>query len=330
MKKAPVLISLLSVLLAVMTFSCQSIGKVLGKPSLALKSVAIKSLDLEGITFNCDYTITNPYPVAFSVKQVAADILYEGSTFTQLTTSKGLSVAARGTKTNSMNFKVPYDTILSFAKKTSGKTALPFTLKGSAGFDLSKVPLAENKTLTIPFTKSFDVPVFKPSLSVSDVKLQLPTVAQLTKSLTNGGMNAVKAATLAANIVAGKSVSESDLSAVNLDMDMHFNVKVANQGSAAWKFLANTCALQSATGGALASVTPTGTTTVSTSSGTIPMKATLSTTKAAAFIAQLINKKGSNPTFVLDSGISFPDLKYASNLPLKYTKEIPLSSIGKN
>ena len=124
MKKAPVLISLLSVLLAVMTFSCQSIGKVLGKPSLALKSVAIKSLDLEGITFNCDYTITNPYPVAFSVKQVAADILYEGSTFTQLTTSKGLSVAARGTKTNSMNFKVPYDTILSFAKKPRSRSRL--------------------------------------------------------------------------------------------------------------------------------------------------------------------------------------------------------------
>ena len=329
MKKSHLGIGLLSVMLVVLTFSCQSVGKVLEKPSLALKAIAIKSLDLEGITFNCDYTITNPYPVSFSVKQVAADVLYEGGTFTQLTTSKGLSVAARGTKTNSMLFKVPYDTILSFAKKTSGKTSLPFTLKGSASFDLSKIPLAENKSLSIPFTKAFDVPVFKPSLSVSDVKLQLPTVASLTKSLTSGGMNAVKAAALAANIVAGKGVSESDLSAINLDLDLNFNVKVANQGSSAWKFVANTCALQSATGGALASVSPTGNTAVSTTSGTIPMKATLSTTKAAAFLAQLINKKGSNPTFVLDSGISFPELKYAPNLPLKYTKEIPLSSVSR-
>ena len=59
------------------------------------------------------------------------------------------------------------------------------------------------------------------------------------------------------------------------------------------------------------------------------MKATLNTIEAGAFIIQLLNKSGENPTFSLSSGLTFPDTSYAKNIPLNYSVEIPLSSIAR-
>ncbi len=314
-----------SVLLLLFLFACSlsDVKKAIGSPTIALKSMAIESIDLEGITFKSDYTITNPYPVAFSIQEVAADVIYESKTFTSLKSSNGVSVASLGSKTNSFTFKVPYDTILNYAKSTSGKTSLPFTLKGSASLDLSKLSLG---SLSLPFTKEFSVPVFKPSFSISDVTVERPTLESLKTAFQNSGFNVIKAASLAAAVIAGKSISETDLAKINLNMGLKFNLNVANAGGAPWKFLVNSCSLNNSKG-ALANVNPVGSNSITSASGTIPMAATLNTANAAGFIVQLLTKSGENPKFVLDSGLSFTELNYAPNLPLAYSKEIPLKSI---
>lgn len=332
MKKSVLFSGILAAALSLFTFSCESLSEVLGasSPSLSMKSVGIKGLDLEGITFNADYTITNPYPVAFTIQQLAGNLLYNDSTYAKISTDKGISVAAAASKTNSVTFKIPYDKILSMAKGiASGQnaTSLPFTFDGGVSLDLSSV-LGEGQTMTLPFSKSFAVPVFKPNISVSSPKIQLPTLNDLKNSLVNGGMTPVKAATVAASILAGNQLSADTFDGIDLNLDLNFDLNVANAGTAAWKFLVNACSLQDTAGKTLANISPVSGNSITASSGTIPMKVSLNTLKSGSFIVQLLNKKGSNPTFVLDSGLSFPETSYASNLPLKYTKEINLSSVN--
>lgn len=315
--------------LCAIVFSCATVGQIFGtsSPQLAVSGVSIKSLDLEGIIFNMDYSISNPYPVGFSIKSVAADVIYDATKFTSLSADEGVTVASGGTQKNALSFKVPYETIISMAKNgTSGRTSLPFSVSGNAALDLSAVSFLENKSLTIPFSKSFDVPVFKPSLSVSDVSLQKPTLAELKDALVGGGMTATKALSIATAIISGNSVVDTIFEGVNLDMDLNFNVNVSSEGSAPWKYVLEKCSLQTASG-ALADVHAAGTNTIS-SNGTIPMTAKLNTLQAGKFIVQLLNKSGANPVFTIDSGLSFTELpSYAQNLPLSYSREIPLSSV---
>ncbi|MBR1910878.1 MAG: LEA type 2 family protein [Treponema sp.] len=327
MKRMHIIAGITALLLACTVFSCQTVKEIVGTPSLSLESVGIQSLDLEGITFNCNYSITNPYPIAFSIKEVAANVLCSGNSFTKIATSQGVSVAAMGSKTNALTFKIPYDAILNLAKSLSGKTALPFSIDGAASLDLSAIPLLDKQSLTLPFNKSFDVPVFKPSLSLSDVKINLPSFETLKNSFLNSGMNAVQAVNLATALVQGKNVNESDLKKLDLDIDLLMNLNVKNAGSAAWNFLVNNCSLNTASG-SLIDVKPTVNTAISSNSGTIPLKASINTATAAAFISQILNKTGSNPVFSLNSGLSFTDLKYAPNIPLSYTYEIPVSKLG--
>ncbi len=332
MKKITVVAGALIAALVVSTFSCESLGDLSSaakKPSLSMKNVSIGGLDLEGITFNANYSITNPYGVSLSLKEVAADIMYEDGKFTSIKTNEGINLAANATKTNSFSFKVPYDTILNYAKSVAGKKTLPFSVEGKAAVDVSSVPLlsAVSDTLSLPFTKAFEVPVFKPSLSVSGVTVKMPTMNEVKDALIASGMNVIKAAASAASLISGNGVSANMLDGVDLDIDLLFDLNVANEGSADWNFAVNNCSL-STVGGEIADVAPVSSSTISSKSGTIPMKASLNTIQTGAFIVQLLNKKGTNPVFNLKSGLTFPDTKYASNLPLDYSYEIPLSSVG--
>lgn len=331
------LIKSLGVGIAVLALTTCSTLKELGiaSPSINFQNVAIKSLDFEGITFTSNYSISNPYPVAFSIKQVAADVTCNDSKFTSLSADKGVSVAALGSKSNSFSFKVPYDTILKFVKSASGQKSLPFKIAGNASLDLSKVPLMEGQSMTLPFSKSFDVPVFKPELSLSNPQIVLPSLSELKNAFTSGGMSVAKAAATAAAIIAGKQVAENVFDGVNLNLKCNFNLKVANAGSAAWKYALKNCSINTGNSdneNSLINLAASGSSEITSSSGTIPLTATLNTLTAGKFIAQILNKKGTNPTFSVESALSFPELSYAANLPLNYSKEIPLSSfkVSKN
>jgi LEA14-like dessication related protein len=68
-------------ILLILLSGCATMGQFLGEPEIKLKGMAIDSLDLEGITFRCDYVIKNPYPLGISVSQIATDIIYEEINF---------------------------------------------------------------------------------------------------------------------------------------------------------------------------------------------------------------------------------------------------------
>lgn len=326
--------------LSLLFTSClSSLGEVIAKPQIKFGSISLNSVDMEGFTFNVDYSINNPYPVSFSIAGVNADVMFgsdsDATKITSLSASEGIKVEGMDTAKNTVSFKIPYKTILSLATKlassdSEGKAeALPLSFKGNAKLDLSAVPLFEGETLTLPFAKSFNVPIFKPSFSVSAPTLQMPTLDDLKNSLVNGGMSVLKAAKLAANIIAGNKLSEDALDGIDLDMTFRFNLNVKNEGSCSWNYLLNNCSLSSGNN-RLAKVNPEGSNSISSQSGTIPVSCTLNTIQAGRYIVELLNKTAKNPVVTVDSKLNFPGISgFMTDIPLDYTKEISVSSITK-
>ena len=242
MKKLLVTIAA-SALLAFVQISCSTnkIPTEIPKPSVSFNSISFVSLDLEGITLKCDYAIKNPYPVSLSLAKLAADITCNGEAFTTLTADEGISLSAKSTKENSFNFKIPYDSILNFAKTFKSEKTLPFKIAGNATID--NIPLISS--ITLPFSKDFDVPVFKPSFSFSSPKVVLPTAKEIISSFTKSGISAVKAASAATSLASGKPIAENLLDNVNMDVKINFNLNVKNEGGADWKYILNSCKISS-------------------------------------------------------------------------------------
>lgn len=330
----PVIISSFLLLSLLFTSCLSTISEVIGKPTVKFDSISLQSIDMEGFTFNVGYSVSNPYPVSFSIAGIKADIINDNdsSSITTMNFAEGVSVVGMDTARNKVTFKLPYKTILNLASKTKdsdNKEALPLSFKGTASLDLSSVPLFEGQSLDIPFNKSFKVPVFKPSLSVSAPTLQMPTLADLKQSLVNGGLSVTKAATLAANIIAGKKLSADALDGIDLDMKFNFNLNVKNEGSCSWNYLLDKCSLVSGDN-RLAAVSPEKGNTISSQSGTIPVTCTLNTIQSGRYIVELLNKTAKNPVLSIDSVLNFPGIpEFLSNIPLDYSKEISVSSITK-
>lgn len=312
--------------LAFVQLSCSTnkISKEIPKLSVLFNSISFVSLDTEGITLKCDYAVKNPYPVSLSLAKISADITCSGEAFTTITADEGISLLAKSTKENSFNFKIPYDTILNFSKTLKSEKSLPFMVSGNA--TIGNIPLISS--ITLPFSKEFDVPVFKPNFSFSSPKVVLPSAKEIISSFTKSGISAAKAASAASSLIAGKPIAENLLDNVDMNVKINFNLNVKNEGGAEWKYILNSCKIIS--GGKNLAALDAFQNEINTASGTIPLTATVNTVTAGKFIAQIINKAGENPTFALESGVSFPQLKSAA-LPLSCSKEIPLSkfSLGK-
>ncbi len=308
--------------------SCQSSDFRVEKPTLSVNSVIIKNLDMEGITFNCAYSITNPYPAELSIKSLNANVSTSQGTFTKITANEGARVRAMGTERNNVSFKVPYETIIGYAKNSAASAYIPFKIEGAAGLDVSSVPVisAVSSTVNLPFSVGFDVPVFKPSFSISNPSVTLPDSQTILNVLLKSGMNTGTAANMLSSITSGNGIDTSLLKKVNLDIKINFNLNVKNEGGAPWKFTVNTCNMTSANG-TVASITPSGTNTISSSEGSVPMTAKLNTMNSVDLIEQFINKSITNPDFNLSSSLSFPELSNAVNLPLTYTCKIPAASL---
>jgi len=327
----------LSVMLALITFSCVSLDGLVQTPTVSMDSVSIAGLDLEGISFNANYSVKNPYGVSLSIAGLSADVNYKDTKLTTLNTSDGIKVNASSTSSNKFSFKVPYESILKFASalasgNASAQKTLPFDIAGNISLDVSNVPALNalgSNTLTLPIVTDFEVPVFKPKLSVSNFSVKMPTLNDLKDQLTKGGLGVTKALQLATTLLSGNKLSANIFDGIDMDIDVVFDVNVASEGGADWSLNIKDCALNTVAGKIANVSAANGTSAISSGNSTVPMKASLNTIQAGAFIVQLLNKTGTNPTFELDTGLTFPETKYAKNIPLKYTAEIPLSSVGR-
>ena len=98
-------------------------------------------------------------------------------------------------------------------------------------------------TLSIPFSKAFDVPIFKPSFSLSNPKFNIPSQETIKDSLKNAGVSVLKIPQMLTAFSSGNGLKDV-LKQIDINFEFTFNLEVKNSGSAPWEFILDDCALQ--------------------------------------------------------------------------------------
>ena len=318
---------LMSVIGAILLFTgCATMGQFLGEPEIRLKGMAIEGLDLEGITFRCDYTVKNPYPVGITVSQVATDVSFEETQFVSLVTDEGLNLAAASTNRNSILFTVPYESLWNLAGESRDRESLPFSLDGTARFDLSAVPMLENQSLSVPYHLDFEVPLFKPEFRITGGKVVMPSLQDVTKALVAGGMNILKAGINAGRMIAGEPVEQNVFEDIDLDVTILFDLNVQNRGGAPWVFDLKQCRVDTGLGSLVDMELRNGSGKIDGSGDSLQMAAVLNTREWGAFLAGLAAGRLSGSALVLESSLTFPGLPYEAELPLNINQDLSLGA----
>jgi len=305
---------------------CATMGQFLGEPEIRLSAMAVEGLDREGITFRCDYTVKNPYPVGIKVSQVATDVLFEDTLFVSLVTDEGLNLAAASTNRNSILFKIPYDSLWELARESRDRESLPFSLDGEARFDLSAVPMLEKSSLAVPFHLDFDVPLFKPEFRVSGGKILMPGAQEITRALVQGGLNVIRAGIAAGKLALGQPVEEDIFEGVDLDVTILFDLAVENRGGAPWVFELDRCSVDTGIGSLLDMEIRSGSGTIDGSGDKLQMAAVINTLEWGAFLAGLAGGKISGSALILESRLTFPGLPYDAGIPLDVHQDLSLKA----
>ena len=318
---------MISLLAAALLFAgCATMGQFLGEPDIRLKGMAIESLDLEGITFRCDYTVKNPYPVGIKVSRVKTDVSYGETLFVSLVTDEGLNLAAASTNANSILFTVPYESLWDLAAEGRNRESLPFALDGTASFDLSSVPMLENQSLTVPYHLDFEVPLFKPEFRVSGGRIVMPSLQEITKALAAGGMNVIKAGINAGRMIVGEPVEAEVFEEIDLDFTVLFDLSVRNRGGAPWLFDLKQCRVDTGMGSLVDMEVRSGSGTINGEGDELQMAAVLNTREWGSFLAGLAAGRVSGSALVLESSLTFPGLPYEAELPLNIHQDLSLGA----
>ncbi|MDC7227497.1 MAG: hypothetical protein PQJ61_12100 [Spirochaetales bacterium] len=312
--------------LAIFIAGCSTVSDFFGKPEISFRDVSIDSLDAEGITFSCDYSVSNPYPVGIKIDGLSIDIIFEESIVLHVDTDEGLNLSSGAFNNNSILFKLPYESIVELAGEGRDREVLPFAISGEASFDLSSIPYFSGQDISIPFAKSFDVPVFKPEFSVGNGRIKLPSVREITTALVTGGVNILKAGIVAGQIVLGKNISGDVFDGIDFDVTVEFDLGVNNKGGAPWKFELDKCSINTGVGSLMEMKALGGPVIIESGNSTVRMAAVVNTLEWGDFITGLAGGGVTGSDLVIESRLSFPTLPYEFELPLHIEKDLSLNA----
>jgi hypothetical protein len=307
---------------------CATMGQFLGEPEIRLNAMALEGLDREGITFRCDYTVANPYPVGIRVSQVATDVLFEENLFVSLVSDEGLNLSAASSNRNSILFKIPYDRLWELGQESRDRESLPFSLEGEARFDLSMVPMLERSSLAVPFHLDFEVPLSKPEFRVTGGKIFMPSAQEISRALVAGGLNVLKAGISAGKIILGQPVEEDVFEGVDLDVTVLFDLTVENRGGAPWEFELDKCRIDSGVGPLMDMEIRSGDGIIDGAGDKVRMAARINTLEWGAFITGLAGGRITGSSLELESRLTFPNLPYDAKLPLNIRQDLSLKSFS--
>lgn len=303
---------------------CTTISKFLGEPELKVQEVVIEDIDSEGITFRAGYIVTNPYPVGIAVSTISADAVCRDETVVSLLADEGFVIASSGSSSSSALFKVSYESIIKLAGESSVSGSLPFALDGVAGFDLSSVPYIGNQDLNIPFHFDFDVPVFRPQIRITDGRVVLPAVKDVSKALVAGGFNIIKAGVAAGKLLTGQPVAGDVLEAADLDISILFNIEIDNRNGAAWMLELEKCSIDAGTG-SLVEMKQNGASYLAGEEGVaLHMSAAINSAGLGQFVSDIVSGNLTDLEFSIDGKVSFPEFDYGVELPFSLHRKVPL------
>lgn len=204
------------------------------KPGATIKKFDIDSISLRDITFLFDIEISNPYPLKLKLDSVDFTFYVEKNQFFKTRTSGGLTIKARGKKTNQLKVNIKYEDIMRIMKSYSEKDYLACQIHVAIAIPLPDIPaLPEN--IVIEYDLATRIPAIKPHVSVDNFTIQPPTTADVSAALAKARkkVDAGRVASMFSDIIAGKK-TEQVISPDELDLpiDVNFNIVLKNETKA--------------------------------------------------------------------------------------------------
>lgn len=303
--------------------SCSTLEDLGMNPDFKIDSIAIESLDLDGMTFRCDYTVTNPYPIGIRLAELDLDIMYNGSLFSTVESQNGLNLSASSRNKNSAVFRLSYDQIINLARGANSSSTLPFTLDVQAGFDISSVPYLSDSVFRVNYSHDFEVPVFKPEITVVKSNLIYPSADEIAQALINSGVNFLQAAVQAGQIASGQSLGESVMSSLDLDFGLAMEIQVNNRGGSQFEFDLNSCSISTGSG-SIANLNILSGNSVRNSGDIVKLEATINPVETGSLLSDLMSGYSSAIILSLDSNIAFPGTIFSNGIPVVFEEEYNL------
>lgn len=122
-------------------------------PKVAFKKVKVTDLDFQQIQTDFVFAVENPNPIKVKLSSFSYDLDLAGVGLMDGTQADGLTLEAQGDSKLVFPVRVVWKDLFTLVTDTKGKDALPFTFRGSIGFN---TPLGE---LKVPFKDQGEFPV---------------------------------------------------------------------------------------------------------------------------------------------------------------------------
>jgi LEA14-like dessication related protein len=161
---------------------CAELQKVassaLDRPTLALRSATVKTLDLEGATLAFDLEIRNPNAIGAELARLGWALDVEGKRVVDGAVPGGLRIPANGVAPLTVPVHVRWRDVAGFARLVGGRDAVAYRLSGTAGVStpigVVDLPLSYSDRLPVPQLPSFGIEGLQVrSASLADVTVDV-------------------------------------------------------------------------------------------------------------------------------------------------------------
>ena len=164
--------------------SCSSLPREIEKPKARLSKVELASLSFQGMDLDFEVSLENPYPLGLRVASVKATFLVEGNQIFATETQEELRVEANATAMLPFRINLKFADLAQAARDYTQKAVLDTEIQLVVTVDIHSGSLpGVPETWDFPFTLHKKLPTIKPSVGISEFRIERPTAAQVAAQL---------------------------------------------------------------------------------------------------------------------------------------------------
>lgn len=220
-------------------FNMPKVVEVLPKPTAELTRFEIKTISLRDITFLCELSVKNPYPVGLSFSGMTMDFSVEGQKIVSLKSQGGFDVPANKSKTNQFDVKLTYEGIIALVKNYIDKEWLSTSMDGTLTIPLPAIK-GLPKDITFSYRVDQKIPAIKPQVSILEFKVNPPSAKQLEQALIKAASKVKPDDALGyfGDLVSGKKPKKQVIDPKDLDVPftVSYTLAIKNEAKAALGF----------------------------------------------------------------------------------------------
>jgi hypothetical protein len=210
------------------------------KPTAEISRFDIDSLSLRDITFVCDVSITNPYPIGLGLESVKMDFFVEGKQAFSTTSSEGLKIPAKDKAASSFLVTLKYADVIGIVSDYAHKDYLSTVVKTEITVPLPEIP-GLPPSLKFSYDLEKKIPAVKPRVSVTGFRVRQPSSTEIAAALKAAGQSAAHSAVSSAlnSLLTGKAQtapSSLSLDSLDLPLTVSFDIELANETAARLDF----------------------------------------------------------------------------------------------